>query len=162
MPDLIIPKREDLTFRENLLENEKTMEFNHEIIPFPEEEWDNWMSKWIFNANPKSRFYRFVFCDGCNDFVALCGWEKLNNIYELILIVDAKKRNVGYGTSALKLLANEALKYDIENFYTKIYLDNPAIKFLKKSGFEEIESNLRTVTLKVKTNHLIQITENQK
>lgn len=162
MPDLVIPKREELSFRKNMLENEKTMAFRHGTVPFPESEWDTWMDKWILHADPLDRFYRFVFCDGCNDFVALCGWEKIENKYQLILIVDLKRRNVGYGTSIVKLLAEEAKSRKIESFYAKVYLDNSAIAFLKKCGFEEVKSDLQTVTLKTKTEALSKIEDDWK
>lgn len=162
MPDLLIPKREDLSFRKELLESEKTMAFQHETIPFPESEWDAWLDHWVTNANPAKRFYRFAFCDGCNDFVALCGWEKIESKYFMILIVDSKRREIGYGTNIAKSLAQEAMKHDIDSFYTKVFLDNSAIVFLKKCGFEEVESDNLTATFRVNTKHLSEIDDDWK
>ena len=59
---LVVPSLEDLWFREKLINDEKTMEYNKKwggTIPFPKNKWKAWYDYWVRNPDSK-RFYRYI------------------------------------------------------------------------------------------------------
>ena len=56
MIELYKPEIEDLWFRQKMLSDEQTMNYNNAyggIIHFPEECWGNWYERWILNPEQK-------------------------------------------------------------------------------------------------------------
>ena len=106
MPDLVKPTFEEMTYRQKLLRNTRTMNFNHETIAFPREEWQKFLDEVVDN---KYYFYRFIYCNGCNDFrgIALYRYDEKNDCYFCHVTVQADARREGYGTSSLALLEKE-------------------------------------------------------
>ncbi len=50
MIKLVVPSLEDMWFREQLINDEKTMEFNKKwggTIHFPKDKWESWYDYWV-------------------------------------------------------------------------------------------------------------------
>lgn len=59
------PRLEDLWFRQAMMTDPETMEYNRAwggTIPFPCEKWAEWYDIWV--QNPNKRFYRQLNCQG--------------------------------------------------------------------------------------------------
>ena len=70
MIKLVVPSLEDMWFREQLINDEKTIEFNKKwggTIHFPKDKWESWYDYWVRNPDGK-RFYRYILDDN-NMFV---------------------------------------------------------------------------------------------
>lgn len=148
---LIIPKLEDLWFREDLLEDEITMSYNHHYggtISFPRERWGDWFNRWVKSNNNK-RFYRYVVNDS-GEYVGEVAYHYDEEIKEYLVnvIIHAKYRDRGYGSEALELLCEEAKHNGITTLYDDIAIDNPAIKMFLKHGFKEESRDNERVYLK--------------
>lgn len=133
------PKLEDLWFRKQLLEDEDTMSYNHSwggTIPFPKEKWHDWYDYWLIHQDNK-RFYSYVQNDE-GQFVGEIAYHfdaELNGFIISVIILN-KYRNKGYGSSAIDLICDIALKNGISILYDDIAIDNPAIHLFLKKGFK--------------------------
>ena len=147
MAFLIVPEKEELSFRKKLHESKKTMAYAHGTESFPEKDWDSFYAKNV-QADPKDELYRLVFCDGCMEFTAETSWKKdpeLNG-YLLDILVKGDMRREGYGQESLRLMKGEAISYGIHTFYAKITPDNTdARKFLEHEGFQKQKEENNTV-----------------
>ncbi|MBE6142001.1 MAG: GNAT family N-acetyltransferase [Erysipelotrichaceae bacterium] len=138
MVKLIIPKLEDLWFREDLLKDERTMFFNHNYggtIEFSCDKWESWFNRWI-NVCDNKRFYRYVVNDK-NEFVGEVAYhydEKIKG-YIVSVIIHAKYRGRGYGSDALDLLCESAKDNGVSILYDDIAIDNPSVKMFLNHGF---------------------------
>ena len=114
---LIVPKKEDLTYRKQIVEDSKTMEYNHGIVPFPKEKWDSWYDKWIGNNDPNF-FYAYLFDGDREEYVGEIAYRKDPESDGVILniIIEHKHRGYGYGKEGLKELVKMAFK----NGYTEV------------------------------------------
>lgn len=147
MAFLIVPEKEELSFRKKLHESKKTMAFAHQTEEFPETEWDDFYQKHV-QADPKDELYRLLFCDGCMAFTAETSWKKdpeLNG-YVLNILVKGDMRREGYGKESLRLMKGEAISHGIHTFYAKVAPDNTdAQKFLEHEGFQKIKEGKDTL-----------------
>lgn len=140
MAFLIVPEKEELSFRQKLHENKRTMAYAHGTDSFPSEDWDSFYTKHV-QADPKDELYRLVFCDGCMEFTAETSWQKDNSLngYLLNILVKGDMRREGYGHESLRLMKGEAISHGIHSFYAEITSDNTdAQKFLEHEGFHLI------------------------
>lgn len=140
---LVVPSLEDLWFREKLINDEKTMEYNKKwggTIPFPKNKWKTWYDYWVRNPDSK-RFYRYILDEDNIDniFVGETAYhfDENRQIYIADVIVMAKYRGKGYGSKALNLLCECAKQNGIEFLFDDIAIDNPAISLFLKNGFHE-------------------------
>lgn len=141
MADLIVPTRKELSVRKKLHADPKTMTFSKQTETFSEEELDSFYQM-IQAADPQEYCYRLVFCDGCMDYVSETEWkyDSSNNRYWWNVIVRQDLRKEGYGHETLRLMKEEAKKYDIPAFYTCITKENTiAREFLKHEHFILLE-----------------------
>lgn len=140
MAFLIVPEKEELSFRKKLHESKGTMAYAHGTEAFPENQWDDFYHRYV-QADPKDEMYRLVFCDGCMQFTAETSWKKdpeLNG-YLLDILVKGDMRREGYGEEALRLMKGEAISHDIHTFYARVTSDNQdGMKFLEHEGFQKI------------------------
>jgi len=137
--NLVIPKLEDLWFRQKMMSDPATMSYNHAwggVIPFPKEDWQDWYDYWIVNHDNK-RYYRYLEIEG--NFVGEIAYhyDKKECIYIADIIVYAMYRGKGYGRMGLELLCKAAGENGIEFLYDDIAIDNPAITLFEKQGFTE-------------------------
>ena len=107
----ITPKKEELNYRQKIVENPKTMEYNKGIVPFPKEKWDSWYNKWIGNGN-SNFYYAYIFDKDINSYIGEIAYHKESDInaVTLSIIVENKYRKKGYGKAGLKGLINIAFK----------------------------------------------------
>ena len=135
MPELIKPTYEEMKYRQKLLRNTRTMDFNHETIAFPEEEWQKFMDEVV---DCKCYCYRFIYCPGCGDFrgIALYRYDCKKKVYFAHITVQADARRMGYGAAGLKLLEAEAVKNGIDELHTFVFTDYAeGNHFAEKNGY---------------------------
>ena len=145
MLSLYIPKEEDLWFRALMLNDADTMSYNHAYggtIDFKKECWHDWYDYWVLNCGDK-RFYRYLKNED-DTFVGEIAYhldDEINN-YVANVIILAKYRGRGYGSSGLDMLCESAFENGISVLYDDIAIDNEAIYMFKKHGFiEEYRTN---------------------
>lgn len=141
--ELVKPTLEELNFRQSLLADAGTMSYNHAyggIIDFPESRWKSWHQKWIGAEDPHY-FYRYLYSRALDTCVGEAAWhyEAETGRYLCDVIVHAKYRGRGFGTSALNLLCSAAKENGIHELYDEILLDNPSVHLFLKNGFREVE-----------------------
>ncbi len=134
------PNLSDLWFRQKMLSNERTMEYNHAwggTIDFPEEKWAEWYDHWIKNPEDK-RYYRFLKTPE-GKFVGEIAYHYDNETkaYMADVIIHAAHRGKGYGSEALDMLCQKAKENGIKTIYDDIAIDNPAIRLFLRHGFKE-------------------------
>lgn len=140
MIQLVVPLLEDMWFREEFMNDEKTMEYNKKwggTISFPKEKWEAWYDYWVRNPENK-RFYRYILNEN-NMFVGEIAYhfDEREQIYLADVIIMAKYRRQGYGFKGLDLLCKCAKQNGIDCMYDNIAIDNPAISLFLKNGFHE-------------------------
>ena len=136
-----VPRYEELWFRQMMLEDQKTMSYNHAwggTIPFPKEDWKQWYDRWITNADERDRYYRYL-TDGTGKPVGEIAYHRdaANGYVMTDVIVHAPCRGNGYGWQGLKLLFNAAGKRGITALYDDLALDNPALHLFLNLGYRE-------------------------
>lgn len=150
MIELVIPKLEDLWFREKLLADEETMSYNHAwggTISFSEEKWQNWYDRWVINHENK-RYYRYLKDE--KGFVGEIAYhyDPEYDGYVADVIIFSQFRGRGYGSQGLKLLCEAAKENGIKVLYDDIAIDNTAISLFKKQGFFEVNRTYEKIILK--------------
>ncbi len=150
MIELVIPKLEDLWFREKLLADEETMSYNHAwggTISFSEEKWQNWYDRWVINHENK-RYYRYLKDE--KGFVGEIAYhyDPEYDGYVADVIIFSQFRGRGYGSQGLKLLCEAAKENGIKVLYDDIAIDNTAISLFKKKGFFEVNRTDEKIILK--------------
>ncbi len=150
MIELVIPKLEDLWFREKLLADEETMSYNHAwggTISFSEEKWQNWYDRWVINHENK-RYYRYLKDE--KGFVGEIAYhyDPEYDGYVADVIIFSQFRGRGYGSQGLKLLCEAAKENGIKVLYDDIAIDNTAISLFKKKGSCEVNRTDEKIILK--------------
>lgn len=143
---LIKPEYKDLYLRAKLLQDEKTMSFNHNYggtIEFNEDHYKTWYDKWI---NGNDRYYYYVFLDEV--FVGEAAYYLDNEKYMINIIIDNRYRNMGIGNTTLNLLIDDAKQNGINELYDEISIDNPSINLFIKNGFKIVKQNNKTIVVK--------------
>ncbi len=102
MIKLIVPRLEDLWFREEFMSDEATMSYNKKrggTIAFPKANWEEWYDFWVTNPE-NERFYRYL-SDEKDVFVGEIAyhfdWDEKKYIANVIVM--AQYRGKGYGSS---------------------------------------------------------------
>ena len=138
----VIPKKDELWYRQSIVEDKNTMEFNSGIVLFPREKWDDWYAKWI-GCNNHDYFYAYLFDKNTTSYVGEIAYRKENNsnIATLNIIIEYKHRGKGYGKEGLKLLVKTAFK----NGYDEVrdYINKNSInshKLFSSFGFKIVDS----------------------
>ena len=146
------PSLQELWFREELLNDEATMAYNHHwggTIPFPREIWARWYKRW-FNVDETVRYYRYILDTDINKFVGEVSYhyEEQRAIYLMDVIVKAEYRFQGIGTTALRMLIEVAKENGLSILHDDIAKDNLAVELFRSEGFYEDYSSEYTVMLK--------------
>ena len=145
------PSLDEMWFREELLSDAATMEYNRAwggALPFPRESWSQWYSLWLESAD---RFYRYLLDSGTGRFVGECAFhfDVKREQYLADIIVKAEERGHGYGRQGLRLLCGEAKKRGVVFLYDDIAADNPSVKLFLSEGFEACCRSESAVTLRL-------------
>lgn len=151
MLQFIIPKFEELRFREQLLQDPDTMSYNEKwggSVSFPEEKWGKWYDWWISHPG-EQRFYRYIL-DAKGTFVGEIAYhyDSERRIYHANVIVQARFRGQGYGWAALQYLCACAKQNGLTELYDEIAQDNPAISLFLKQGFVEVSRTEESILLR--------------
>jgi ribosomal protein S18 acetylase RimI-like enzyme len=150
MIELVKPKYEELSFRQELLADQETMSYNLKwggIIDFPSTRWEQWYQKWV--VYPNECFYRYLYSTDINAFVGECAYhfDDEHQCYICDVIVKKSFRGHGFGKAGLLLLLDEAKKAGISKMFDNIAVDNSAIHLFKQCGFKELWRNNETIML---------------
>ena len=134
------PLLPDLWFRQKMLADPDTMQYNHAwggTVPFPEEEWEEWYGYWL-DGDASLRYYRYLTGEN-GDFIGEMAYhyDPRRRIHVADIIVYAPYRRKGYGGEALSLLCEKARENGIGFLYDDIAADNPAVGLFLKHGFHE-------------------------
>ena len=142
MPELIKPEYSELSYRRKLLSSERTMSWLGKTVEFPKEDWKDVYDRFV-EADPSEKYYRLIYCPGCNDFVGSVSYElnQETNRYEMELLIDARRRLCGYGRWALGALKAAAKKSGITELWVRICKSNTAFEFLERYGFVRAEED---------------------
>lgn len=151
MLQLYRPSLDELWFREELLSDPATMEYNRAwggAVPFPRERWAEWYKLWLGSAD---RFYRYLLDSDNGRFVGECAFHRDydRQIYLADVIVKAEERGRGLGRQGLRLLCSEAKKRGLVFLYDDIAADNPSAKLFLSEGFEKVGRTESGVTLRL-------------
>ena len=140
----IVPKKEELGFRKQLVEDPKTMAYNKNIVPFPKEKWDSWFDKWIGKKDP-NYYYAYIFDKDINSYVGEIAYRKETdmNVVTLNIIIDYKYRGKGYGKEGLKGLVITAFKNGWNEVRDLIAEDNyGSQKLFSDFGFQIVNPSI--------------------
>lgn len=148
---LIQPSLEELSFKQEMLSDEKTMSYNHAYggtIDFSRSRWLSWYEKWIAN-NDYHYFYRYIYSEQLHCYVGEVAYryDIETKRYLCDIIVHSKYRNRGFGKKGLLALCKEAKNNGIKELYDEILLDNPSIHLFLNNDFilEKQTSNVFVV-----------------
>ena len=148
---LYIPALEDLWFRREMLADPETMSYNHAYggtIPFPQEKWEAWYTRWVTHHEGK-RFYRYLMTED-GTFIGETAYrvDEERGITVADVIVHAEYRRRGYGKMGLALLCRAAKENGVDVLYDDIAIDNPAAALFLRCGFREEYRTDKIIMLK--------------
>ncbi len=120
---LHIPEYEELNYREAILLQPQTMNYNRGYdldssgydkttgcIDFPQSRWKDWYNFWI--GNEPCCYYAYIVRNEDNAFLGEVNlhFSPNNDWYEMGIVIEEKYRGKDYATEALKLLLKEAFE----------------------------------------------------
>ena len=122
---VIVPKKEELNYRQKIVEDPKTMEYNRKIVLFPKEKWNSWYEKWIGKNDPNF-YYAYLFDEDISSYVGEIAYRKDHekNFVILSILIEHKHRGKGYGREGLKRLVMIAFQNGWEEVRDLIAKDN--------------------------------------
>ncbi len=140
MLTLIPAAREHMPFRQALLADAATMAYNapwappNGTLPFPEESWDGWLDRWT-NREPE-RFCGYVATEDGTLVGEVC-WHGYGA--GMGVVIHAAHRGKGYGTQAIKLLAERAFSHEEIGFLENNFEStrDPALRLHLRAGFQQ-------------------------
>lgn len=144
------PTLSDLRFRQQLLADPITMEYNHAwggTIDFPGEHWAVWYQKWL--SGDDHYFYRYL-VNEAGDFVGEAAYHYDEDLrgYLCDVIVMAKFRGKGYGRQGLELLCQTAKENGLTELYDTISAGNPSISLFLSCGFTVVGKGCDSFTVR--------------
>lgn len=138
----VVPQKEELSFRKQLVENHRTMEYNKSIVPFPKEKWDLWFNKWIGKKDP-NYYYAYIFDKDIESYVGEIAYRKEPDmdVVTLSIIIDHKYRGKSYGKNGLMGLVQIAFKNGWDEVRDVLAEDNfNAQKLFSEFGFKVVNN----------------------
>lgn len=156
---LKVPEVNDLSYREKLLSDPKTMEYNAGYkspakgydyntgtIEFPKEQWQNFYNSIINNSN---KYFAYIIDSETNENVGYVhySFKSKHNHYSCGILIEAIHRGKHYASEALKALIEKAFE---EQNINELWYDVPEkhstlINILKNIGFEDSNSNYNSI-----------------
>lgn len=144
--NLQVPALEDLWFRRELLNDERTMEYNAGYkldvlgydyntgcIDFPRENWENWFNNKVKNNN---FFYAYIVDIETNAYIGETNFSiNSNGTASMGIVIKAEYRNQGYMQPALAELIKEAKRRGVDLTNDVPKSRESALKGFKKAGF---------------------------
>lgn len=148
--ELIIPKFEDLWYREKLMSDPNTMDYNagYDLsfdgyhydtgcIDFPKYKWEAWYEKFI---NSNDRFYAYILDKDTNEYVGYLNYHLTDEkSYMMGIVIEGSKRGNGYMEPALLKLIQHAKASGIDALCDTVPLSREkALKKFYQFGFEVV------------------------
>lgn len=151
MLTVVEPTRENLSFRQAMMADPATMAYNAPwfppdgCIPFPVEEWDEWLAKWT--GHEPERFCGFL-ADETGELVGEICWHGYGA--GMGIVICAAHRRKGYGEEGLRLLLDRAFSHpEITSLTNEFENDrDPAMALHLKLGFVPVSEDNGVITLK--------------
>lgn len=140
---LIVPAFEELTFRQALLADERTMAYNHSYggtVDFAPERWADWYARWVQDGSG-AHFYRYVYSERRGCFVGSAAYFYRPELqgYMVDLLIHARWRGQGLGRAALRLLCAAAKANGLDCLWDDILADNPSLHLFEQEGFVQVK-----------------------
>lgn len=140
MLTLIPAARKHMPFRQGMMADAATMAYNAPWAPpdgtltFPESEWDGWLTRWT-NQEPE-RFCGYVATEDGTLVGEVC-WHGYGA--GMGVVIHAAHRGKGYGTQAIKLLAERAFSHEEIGFLENTFEStrDPALRLHLRAGFQQ-------------------------
>ena len=134
------PELDELSWRENWLNDPETMSYNHAYggtIAFPRERWADWYAQWI--GDEGTRYYRYLRLGDSGEFVGNVSYHYDEEFGEYMceVLVSAQYRGRGFGRQGLALLCEAARANGVTRLLDNIAIDNPAVTMFLRGGFRE-------------------------
>lgn len=149
--ELVIPKFEDLWYRQKLMSDPNTMDYNagYDLsfegyhydtgcIDFPVDKWEDWYNRFI---NSTDRFYAYILDKATNEFVGYLNYHysQDDDCYMMGIVIEGSKRGNGYMEPALIKLLEHAKKSGVKELCDSLPLSREnALKKFYKLGFEVV------------------------
>lgn len=147
------PSIREMEYRQKLLAQPETMAYNRGLaldaegyhpdtgcIDFPVQDWRYWRDVWLWRE--PSRFSAYLLDEDTGEFVgeACYYYDMESGAHGTGVIIESKHRGKGYGTQALRLLAERAFRQDeVETLIAELPLNREnAIRMYLSAGFREI------------------------
>ena len=167
---LYIPKIEELIYRQKIMSQPDTMNYNkgYDIsvkeyhkdsgcIDFPESRWSDWYLRMV-NNKPNS-FYAYIARKEDNAFIGEVNlhWNDNKKWYDMGIVIEAKYRGQGYSVEALNLLIKIAFdEYNGLAVHNDFEITRQAaIATHKKAGFTIVNEVNGIVDLLITKEHYL-------
>ena len=152
MLTIVEATRETMPFRQRMLSDPATMAYNAPwfppdgCLPFPEEEWDEWLDKWT--GREPERFCGFL-ADETGELVGEICWHSFGAGMGVVIV--AAHRGRGYGEEGLRLLIDRAFSHpEIASLTNEFEPDRAAAMAVhRKLGFVPVSEENGVVTLRL-------------
>ena len=152
MLSIVLPTRENLSFRQAMLADPATMAYNAPwfppdgCLPFPESEWDQWLERWT--GHEPERFCGFL-ADEAGVLVGEICWYDHGEGMGIVML--ATRRGKGYGAEGLRLLIDRAFSHpEITSLTNEFETDRaPAMALHRKLGFVPVSEQDGVTTLRL-------------
>ena len=154
---LHVPSIREMDYRQKLLADPETMSYNaHQpwdadgydaatgCIDFPIQDWRYWRDVWLWRE--PSRYSAYVMDEETGEFVgeACYFYDMETDAHSAGVIIEHRHRGKGYGTAALRLLAEHAfLQPEVDTLMVDLPLNrDAAVRMYLSAGFwEELSEN---------------------
>ena len=153
MLTIVLPSRENLSFRQALYGDPATMTYNapwfppEGCIPFPESAWDEWLDQWT--GHEPERFCGFLANEAGKLVGEICWYEYGAGMG---IVIAAAHRGRGYGAEGLRLLIDRAFSHpEISSLTNEFEAERgSAMAAHRKLGFVPVREENGIVTLRLK------------
>ena len=146
------PSIRDMEYRQKLLAQPETMAYNRGqmmdcegydcatgCIDFPIADWRYWRDVWLWRE--PSRYSAYILDEETGEFVgeACYFYDMESDAHGTGIIVEHRHRGRGYGTAALRLLAEHAfLQPEVDKLFVELpHSRDDAIRMYLTAGFRE-------------------------
>ena len=149
---LYVPSIKEMEYRQKFLAQPETMSYNagqaldaegYDVatgcIDFPITDWHYWRNVWLWRE--PSRYSAYVMDEETGEFVdeACYFYDMETDAHSAGVIIEHRHRGKGYGTAALRLLAEHAfLQPEVDTLMVDLPLNrDAAVRMYLSAGFRE-------------------------
>lgn len=144
------PELNELSYRQKLLKDKKTMAFNAAnggTVDFVKQLWKPWYELWMYNHQ---YYYAYIYDTEIEKYIGEVSYhfEEEYHEYVLNIIIDYQYRHQGKGKEAILLLCQKAKENGLRFLCDDIDVHNPAVPLFKALGFKEVWQKEHILMLK--------------